>query len=111
MWKTPVWIADVSSYKAVPQMVEDSQFIRLSGKRFEMVFSKASGLIVRATYKGHTVLQGGPVLNLAPARLRGWWLSHLKTATTDDEAVIEVPGNYEREGDFLMRPWFMSTSR
>lgn len=84
----------------VPRMVEDSQTIRVTGKHFEVVFSKASGLIRNATYKGQTVLEGGPVLNLSPATVRNWWLTNLKTETTCDEAVIEISGNYQRKGNF-----------
>jgi hypothetical protein len=83
-----------------PKVVEDSRTIRVSGPSFEIVLSKASGLIRHAAYEGHTVLEGGPVLNLAPATLQNWWLSSLKAATRDDEAVIEISGNYQREGNF-----------
>lgn len=46
------------------------------------------------------MLEGGPVLNLAPATLENWWLTSLKTTTTPDEVVIEISGNYRRKGNF-----------
>lgn len=82
-----------------PRILEDSLNIRVSGEHFEIVFSKASGLIRNATYKGHSVLEGGPVLNVAPFLLHNWWLSSLKTTNTHDEAVIEISGNYQQRGD------------
>jgi hypothetical protein len=82
-----------------PQVEEDSETLRVAGGDFEIAFSKASGLIRRATYKGHAVLDGGPVLNLAPYGLRNWWLSGLKTAKTSDETVVEMMGSYQREGE------------
>jgi hypothetical protein len=83
-----------------PNLIEDSETIRVTGKHFEVIFSKPSGLVRKATYKGQTILEGGPVLNLAPATLRNWWLASLKTATTQDEVVIYISGNYQREGNF-----------
>ncbi len=83
-----------------PRMLEDSQTIRIRGEHFEIVFSRASGLISSGTFKGHRILAGGPVLNLAPFELHEWWLTSLKTMNTPDEAVIEISGNYQRSGDF-----------
>jgi Glycosyl hydrolases family 2, TIM barrel domain/Glycosyl hydrolases family 2 len=95
----PIWRFPAIQGPA-PQMREDTQFIRLAGKDFEIVFSKASGLVLRASFTGHTVLEGGPLLNLAPATLRNWWLTSIWTASTDDETVINISGNYQREGNF-----------
>ena len=81
-----------------PQIREDSETHRMLGRNFEVVFSKVSGLIQSAAYKGHRILEGGPILNLAPYTLRNWWLTSLHTASTKDEAVIEISGNYQRSG-------------
>jgi len=81
-----------------PQIREDSQTLRVLGRRFEVVFSKASGLVESAAYRGHRILEGGPILNLEPYTLRNWWLTSLRTSRAKDEAVIEISGNYQRSG-------------
>jgi Glycosyl hydrolases family 2, TIM barrel domain/Glycosyl hydrolases family 2, sugar binding domain/Glycosyl hydrolases family 2 len=83
-----------------PRILEDNRTIRVAGRHFEIVFSKATGLIRHATYKNHTILEGGPLLNLAPCALADWWLSGLNTKETSDEAVIEILGSYRRKGEF-----------
>ena len=81
-----------------PEISEDSGSIRVQGRQFEIVFSKASGLIESAAHKGQRILEGGPVLNLAPYTLRNWWLTSLKTTRGKDEVGIEISGNYQRSG-------------
>lgn len=82
-----------------PRMDEDIERMRVSGDQFEVNFSKASGLIRDASYRGHRILEGGPILNLAPFTLRDWWLTSLKTKSTPREAVIEISGNYLLSGN------------
>jgi hypothetical protein len=81
-----------------PRIDEDIESVRLSGEQFEINFSKVSGMIRDASYKGHRVLEGGPILNLAPFNLHLWWLNSLKTSRTPDEAVIDILGQYQSPG-------------
>ncbi len=83
-----------------PGIEASNQVIRIAGRDFEVVFSKVDGLIRHAAYRGRQVLAGGPLLNLAPANLSGWWLSHLKISRTRDEAVVSLDGHYRRSGNF-----------
>jgi Glycosyl hydrolases family 2, TIM barrel domain/Glycosyl hydrolases family 2, sugar binding domain/Glycosyl hydrolases family 2 len=87
-----------SVHGPAPKIREDSQTIHVSGKQFELAISKASGLIQNAAYKGHRILEGGPVLNLPPYSLRNWWLTNLRVTNTLEEALIEISGNYQRSG-------------
>ncbi|MGH9397034.1 MAG: glycoside hydrolase family 2 TIM barrel-domain containing protein [Terriglobia bacterium] len=82
-----------------PRMLEDTETISVAGEHFEIVFSKASGLIRNASFKRHRVVVGGPVLNLVPFTLRDWWLTSLKTRMTRDEVVIDISGNYQIAGN------------
>lgn len=77
-----------------PRISADSNFITVWGPDFTITFSKASGLITKGTYKGHTILEGGPYLNLGAAQLSPWWLTNLSFSTTQDEAVISLTGSY-----------------
>ncbi len=81
-----------------PRVDEGIDSVRVSGEQFEINFSKVSGLIRDASYKGHRILEGGPILNLAPFTLRDWWLYSLKTTQTPAEAVIEILGYYQSPG-------------
>lgn len=93
----PVWSFPAAQGPA-PQIHEDSQNIRVQGRDFEVAFSKASGLVESAAYKGHRILEGGPILNLAPYTLRNWWLTSLRTSRAQDEVLIDISGNYQRSG-------------
>ena len=93
----PVW-SFPSAQGPAPQIREGSQNIHVKGRNFEVVFSKVSGLVESAVYKGYRILEGGPMLNLAPYTLRNWWLTSLRMVRAKDEAVIEISGNYQRSG-------------
>ncbi|HOW31403.1 MAG TPA: glycoside hydrolase family 2 TIM barrel-domain containing protein [Bacteroidales bacterium] len=51
----------------VPNITETDREIRISGKSFEAIFSKATGTISKYTYKGHDLIVNGPVPNFRRA--------------------------------------------
>ena len=60
------------------------------GSDFQIVFSKATGLIYRGSFRGKKIIEGGPLLNLGATGLRPWWLISMHHSSTPDEVVIRV---------------------
>jgi hypothetical protein len=75
-----------------PKVVEDSQSLTVQGRDFHIVFDKGSGLILEGVFRGKRILEGGPFLNMAGARLSPWWLINLQHSTTPNEVVISLIG-------------------
>jgi hypothetical protein len=75
-----------------PRVMEDNQTLTVQGHDFHIIFSKATGLISEGVFRGKKILEGGPFLNLAGARLSPWWLINLQHSTTPDEVVINLIG-------------------
>jgi len=88
----------------VPAITSDASSITVSNNAtFNLTFSKATGLISNGTYKGTTVLTGGPILNLgnlaqSNQSLPAWSLSSITTTTSGDEAIVTVAGSYGSTG-------------
>jgi len=77
-----------------PKVTESAASITVAGPDFELVFSRATGLITRGVYRGISVIEGGPNLNLGALKLAPWWLNRMSWSTTADEAVIKLEGQY-----------------
>jgi len=87
-----------------PAITSDASSITVSNNAtFSLTFDKATGLISNGTYKGTTVLTGGPILNLgnlaqSNQSLPAWSLSSITTTTSGDEAIVTVAGSYGSTG-------------
>jgi len=79
-----------------PAITEDAESITVTGGKFAVVFSKATGKIMRAGYGKTPMIQGGPQLNLAPVILSGWTLESLTHASSATQALITITGRYEQ---------------
>ena len=66
-----------------PKITEDNQSLTIVGTDFQIVFSKASGLISTGSYRRKTILEGGPLLNLAATGLSPWWLISMHHSSTE----------------------------
>jgi hypothetical protein len=75
-----------------PKVTEDNQSLTVQGGDFRIVFSKATGLISEGTYRGHSIIEGGPFLNLGGTGLSPWWLISMHHSSTEAEAVINLVG-------------------
>jgi len=79
-----------------PEIAADANSITVSGKDFCVLFSKVTGLIARGTYRGATLIEGGPYLNLGHELAAQWWLDELSYSKMDGEAVIRLTGESMR---------------
>jgi nitrogen fixation protein FixH len=98
-------------YVPVPSVKEDGESVTVYGNDYSVVFSRATGLIVRGDFKGSTLLKGGPYLNFnglyykATAWPRdntgdftldcaGWALEAMSTETGSEEVRVHISGSY-----------------
>lgn len=94
-----------------PDLREDEKTIQITGRNFSVVFSKESGLMTEGKFKGETLIQSGPYLNLHGAyykpsvfrydkdgvfqvRASGWQCSGIFCCVEGGEAVVEIRGFY-----------------
>lgn len=97
-----------------PSISEDQLAIAVTGDRFRIEFSKATGLITRGVFKGSEIIKSGPYLNLIAVDYPDWsesglwdsqnneltvdrekWsLGHLSSRADSAEAIIEIDGGY-----------------
>jgi len=76
-----------------PSLKEDMNSIVISGKEFEIAFSKSDGLIRKGTYRGKELISGGPFFNLTGGvPLKPWKLRSISSSSDKDEAVIRISG-------------------
>ena len=77
-----------------PEIVEDSDVIKVTGDDFDITFSKTSGLITRGIYKNSEIIKGGPYLNLVGIQLPKWSLKNITAKSEENQATVEISGNY-----------------
>jgi hypothetical protein len=75
-----------------PQVTEDANRITVAGADFSVVFSKVTGLITRGVYRGVTLIEGGPYLNLGHGAGAQWWLEKMSHVKTGKEAIVLLSG-------------------
>lgn len=80
----------------VPQIRENELYLTLSGDNCELVLSRESGLIVKGTVDGTTVVTGGPHLHMTGLALAPWKLADMRYENLTKCTVIYVHGNYGR---------------
>jgi hypothetical protein len=79
-----------------PAISEDEDRIVLRGEAFSVSFSKITGLIETGTFKGKTLLKGGPYLNLiGGSPLKNWKPEKISAVTDQTEAVVSISGSYD----------------
>ncbi len=108
-------VGPIKSFKDVqgpaPVINETEKSIILSGKNFNIVFSKETGLITSGTFKGNNLIKSGPYLNLYgmyyqssdfskdrngefEVKYSEWQLDSISAETHDKEAVVYIRGRY-----------------
>jgi hypothetical protein len=75
-----------------PAISADANSIAVTGKDFTILFSKVTGLITQGNYRGVTLIEGGPYLNLGLDAAAQWWLEDLSYAKTDRVAIVTLSG-------------------
>jgi beta-galactosidase len=109
--------ADEEPAARPPVVEETAAGVRISGPDFSVEFSRATGLITRGAFKGLTIIESGPHLNLVmidPSRKIGWeydappgesgidsedWLPGSFAVTSDStRAVVQTAGAYGNIG-------------
>jgi hypothetical protein len=79
-----------------PKMSEDERFYIISGDNFIIKVDKYQGLITSGSYKWKEVITYGPLLQFTGSNidLREWWCDNLAAHIEDNEAVLDIIGNY-----------------
>lgn len=91
---------------AVPDIAETAESIQVEGSDFSVTFSKQNGLISSGVYKGTTLIQSGPFLNIIGAQLDSWSLADITVNADGNEAVIRISGSYRALPEEPRRsPW------
>jgi len=75
-----------------PKIKESKSEITISGKDFEIVFDKTSGLIESGTYNGQLLIKGGPYFHLTGGDIGEWVLEDIKVQKEKNEAVVRISG-------------------
>ncbi len=75
-----------------PAISADANSIAVTGKDFSILFSKVTGLITQGNYRGVTLIEGGPYLNLGLDAAAQWWLEGLSYTKTDRVAIVRFSG-------------------
>jgi hypothetical protein len=75
-----------------PAISADANSIAVTGKDFSILFSKVTGLITQGNYRGVTLIEGGPYLNLGLDTAAQWWLEDLSYTKTDRVAIVRLSG-------------------
>jgi len=89
--------------QGTPSIVESASAIEVSGSDFSVVFSKSTGLIMNGSYKGTSIITGGPYLNLGnPVNVdqvlpnpNTWQLESIASQLEDQQALISIKGSYD----------------
>jgi len=99
--------------QGTPSIVDNSSTIEVSGSDFNIVFSKSTGLITNGSYKGTSIITGGPFLNLGnPTNVNqvlpnpnSWKLESVESKMENQQALISVKGSYDNYigAQFLIR--------
>jgi hypothetical protein len=87
----PVWPA---AEGLAPGISDDASTVTVSGDGFQVVFSKTTGLMVKAERDGTTLIAGGPFPDVAPAAFMPWSLTSFDPRVEGSEAVFDVKGSY-----------------
>lgn len=88
-----------------PKIIQGDESIAVLGKDFSLTFSKLTGLITRGEYKGVSLIESGPYLQLTGGRaLPPWSLKRIDVTTEGKEAVVTLSGGYgETMVTFVLR--------
>jgi hypothetical protein len=78
-----------------PKIFEDQSQILLTGRDFTVTFNKSAGLLTSATYKGETLIKGGPYLNVLGASLGPWSPKSIAAHVDGNETVVDIAGSYD----------------
>lgn len=90
----------------LPEITETAETIQVDGADFTVTFSKQNGLISSGVYKGTTLIQSGPFLNIIGVELDNWSLADITAGTDGNEAVIHIAGAYRAVPEEPRRsPW------
>lgn len=80
----------------IPVLKEDVDQVMVSGKDFEVSFSKQDGMITSGKYKGKEILKGGPYFHLAGAEISQWKLKKISAQPADkNEVFVTIEGAYD----------------
>jgi hypothetical protein len=83
----------------IPTLREDSTMILVSGKNFEILFDKTTGMIKSGKYKGNEVIKGGPYFHLTGGTVGQWKLKTITASPADDTQVfVTIDGAYDSVG-------------
>ncbi|MCQ6557365.1 NPCBM/NEW2 domain-containing protein [Paenibacillus mendelii] len=78
-----------------PKVDDNGSEIKITGKDFNVIFNKTTGMIRKGEFEGKTVITGGPYLDMGyTSKLDPWVLSGISHTRTDKEAVVTISGNY-----------------
>jgi len=80
---------------AAPNIQENEEQIKISGERFEIIFSKDTGKIISGLHNGQTIIIDGPDINLGIDTIpSGWVLKSLSTKQEGIESIVTIAGRY-----------------
>lgn len=83
----------------IPTLKQDTVNLIVSGKDFEIIFDKATGMISSGKYKGQKIIEGGPYFHLTGGTIGNWKLKKLTAQPADkDEVVVTIDGSYDSVG-------------
>lgn len=94
-----------------PDVTETEQNIHISGKDFQITFSRETGLMTGGSFHGETLIQSGPYLNLHGAyykpsvfrydkdgvfvvKATEWKCSGISCHQENGEVIVEISGSY-----------------
>lgn len=84
---------------SAPAITKDDTATTITGQDFKLVFNNATGMIQEGTYKGETIITGGPYLNMGfTSNLGSWTFSSMNSMTVGNEAIVNIAGSYGQTG-------------
>ncbi len=77
-----------------PEIIEDQDQIVVSGRDFEIAFSKQDGLIKDGKYRNQTIITDGPFFQLTGAidPIASWKLESISASKGTKEAIVKIKG-------------------
>jgi len=83
-----------SADAGAPGISEDDNYLTLTGENCELILSKETGLIVKGSVNGQTVVSGGPCLHLEWFPLAPWKLQNMHCEALSNCAIVHLRGTY-----------------
>jgi hypothetical protein len=76
-----------------PAVKENEDSIIITGRTFEIIFSKSDGLIKKGSFRNKEIITGGPYFNLVGGEpLKNWKLQSLSFQVDNSEVIVNVTG-------------------